>query len=121
MHGGLTPPLAVGAHEVLEEDDLAGVALGADLVTEHGGGDPGELGEAREQVVLVRVELAPRSGPPVGRRSFAAQRSPCGIATDSELPQIALIETPGRCRATMFTHSSTLTNGTVLARRDCDG
>ena len=81
---------AIGAREVLEDADPALIAAGADLRQELLRGELGEVGEAVDEVVAVRVELARRLMALVARRSLAAQRRAHRVAAHAELSGDAL-------------------------------
>jgi len=80
-HDGLLAAYAVGAGEVFEYRDLPLVAELADLVQKCLTRQLGELGQTRDEIVLVRLELGWR---PALRRPFGwavtAQRGAHGVA-----------------------------------------
>ena len=73
--------------EVFEYRDLAGVALGADLVEQTTGGHLGEVVQALEQVALVGVELARHIAAVVIRGTVSSQGRFDRVARDPELPR----------------------------------
>jgi len=83
-HHRLTAPLPVGIGELLEDGEAAAVAHGEDLLVERRRRELRELGEPREQVVLVGIELAGAHAWGAHRRAATAQGASHGVAADAQ-------------------------------------
>jgi hypothetical protein len=129
-HHRLAAALPVGVGKLFEDRKTTGVAEGADLVCQGHRRELGVVGQARQQVVLVGVELAGQRASGTDRRTVAAQGGPDGVAADPKPDADRPDRQPlAAFRAVFESHagklvSETLGNGTVhyegflVSRRD---